>query len=230
MDESSIGFISGTGPQGRGLAMRFSMAGAKVAVGSRQAERAQETVDELNGLVAAQVGEGNYTPIEAGENHAVVSASRLVMLTVPFEHAADTLEGYRDAFSEGAIFVDVTVPLQFGKGDVQVIVPPEGSGSRQLREILPSHVPFTGAFKTLPAHVLEDIASPMNCDTFLFGDNKEAKEELSRSIRRIPTLRPLDVGGISAAATVEGMTALVIRMNRKMKSKEARYSVVGIPE
>lgn len=230
MADSSIGFISGTGPQGRGLAMRFAMGGLQVTVGSRQLERARETVDELNGLLAAQIGDGNFTPIEAGENHEVVAGSRLVMLTVPFEHAAATLEGYKEAFSEGGIFVDVTVPLQFGQGDVQVVVPPEGSGSRRLRAILPSHVPFTGAFKTLPAHVLENIASPMNCDTFLFGDSKEAKEELAQAIRSIPQLRPVDVGGLSAAATLEGMTALVIRINRKMKSREARYTVVGIPE
>ena len=230
MTDFSIGFISGTGPQGRGLAMRFAMAGVEVKVGSRQAERARETVDELNGLVASQMGEGNYTPIEAGENRAVVEASRLVMLTVPFEHAAATLKGYRDAFPEGSIFVDVTVPLQFDKGDVQVVVPPEGSGSRQLRAILPERVPFTGAFKTLPGHVLEEISAPLGCDTFVFGDNKAAKEELAGAIHRIPGLRPIDVGGLSAAATLEGMTALVIRINRKMNSKEARYSVVGIPE
>jgi NADPH-dependent F420 reductase len=230
MSEFAVGFISGTGPQGRGLAMRFAMAGVKVAVGSRQAERAQDTVNELNGLVARQVGQGNFTPIEAGENHAVVAAARTIMLTVPYEHAAPTLEGYRDSFAQGSIFVDVTVPLQFGKGDVQLIVPAEGSGSRALRAILPGHIPFTGAFKTLPAHVLEAIEAPMNCDTFLFGDNKDAKEELSLLIRHIPALRPVDVGGLSAAATVEGMTALVIRINRKMKSKYARYTVVGIPE
>ncbi len=229
MTEPDIGFISGTGPQGRGLAMRFAMAGVAVAVGSRQAERAQATVDELNGLVAAQAGEGNYRPIEGGENHAVVAASRLVMLTVPFEHAAATLESYLESFRDDAVFVDVTVPLQFGKGDVQVVVPPEGSGSRQLRAILPERVPFTAAFKTLPAHVLEEIAEPLDCDTFVFGDDKGAKELLSGVIRRIPSLRPLDVGGLSAAATVEGMTALVIRINRKLKSHAARYRVAGIP-
>ena len=71
MAETEIGFISGTGPQGRGLAMRFAMAGVRVAVGSRQAARAQATVDELNGLAAAQLGQGNHQPIVAGENHAV---------------------------------------------------------------------------------------------------------------------------------------------------------------
>ncbi len=228
MADSIIGFISGTGPQGRGLAMRFAMAGLTVRVGSRQAERAQGTVDELNGILRGHCGEGNFEPITGGENHEVVSGSRLVMLTVPFEHAAATLEGYKDSFAEEAVFVDVTVPLEFGKGDVQVAVPPEGSGSRHLRAILPESVPFTGAFKTLPAHVLEEIGIPMDCDTFVFGDDKEAKEVLSEAIHKVPGLRPVDVGGISAAATLEGMTALVIRINRRRKSKEARFRVVGI--
>jgi NADPH-dependent F420 reductase len=228
MTEPTIGFISGTGPQGRGLAMRFAMAGLTVQVGSRQAERARSTAEELNAIMAGQAGEGNFTPISGGENHAVVGSTELVMLTVPFEHAAPTLETYRDGFGPGAVFVDVTVPLQFGKGDVQVVVPPEGSGSLQLRAILPAGIPFTGAFKTLPAHVLEDVANPMDCDTFVFGDDKPAKEKLMAAIRRIPTLRPVDVGGLSAAATLEGMTALVIRINRRNKSKEARYRVAGI--
>ena len=228
MAESTIGFISGTGPQGRGLAMRFALAGLKVQVGSRQAERAQATAEELNGIMAGHAGEGAFAPIEAGENHRVIATSGLVMLTVPFEHAAATLEGCKDSFREGSVFVDVTVPLAFGKGDVQVVVPPEGSGSRVLRAILPQNIPFTGAFKTLPAHALEEIEVPMNCDTFVFGDDRAAKETLTAAIARVPGLRPMDVGGISAAATVEGMTALVIRINRKRKSKGARFAVVGV--
>ena len=208
--------------------MRLALARLPVRVGSRQAERAQETVDELNGILRGHAGEGNFTPITGGENHAVVNGSKLVMLTVPFEHAAATLEGYKESFSGGAIFVDVTVPLAFGKGDVQVIVPPEGSGSRQLRAILPPEIPFTGAFKTLPAHVLEDLTLLMDCDTFVFGDDREAKATLGETIGRIPGLRPVDVGGLSAAATLEGMTALVIRINRRTKGKEARFRIVGI--
>ena len=230
MADFQVGFISGTGPQGRGLAMRFAMAGLQVALGSRQLERSQETTAQLNGLLEGQVGQGHFAPMVALENDRVVAGSKLVMLTVPFEHAATTLAGLQDAFVAESIFVDVTVPLQFDKGDVQVVIPPEGSGSGHLRTILPSHVPFTGAFKTLPAHVLEDIATPMNCDTFIFGDQKQAKAELARAIGRIPQLRPLDVGGLSAAATLEGMTALVIRMNRKMKSRHGRYRMVGISQ
>ncbi len=232
MSDHSIGFISGTGPQGRGLAMRFALAGVPVRIGSRDEERARVTAEELNAIiavrdVAVQDADGQSTRIEGGGNHRIVAASEFVMLTVPFEHAQATLETYRDDFREGSVFVDVTVPLAFGKGDVQVLVPPEGSGSSALRKVLPGHIPFTGAFKTLPAHVMEALETRMDCDTFLFGDDKAAKGKLAEIIRRIPGLRPIDVGGMSAAATLEGMTALLIRINRRLKSKSARYSVVG---
>lgn len=224
----SIGIIGGTGPQGRGLAMRFALAGLPVVVGSRQDARARDIATGLNSEMEARGGA--FTPIEGAENGAMVGRVDFVFLTVPYENAATTLEGLRDRFRPGAVFVDVTVPLQFGKGDVQVVVPAEGSGSRALRAILPASVPFCGACKTLPAHVLEDISIVLNCDTFIFGDDKEARAALRDVLARIPGLRPLEVGGLSAAATLEGMTALLIRINRRYKSREGRFRVLGLGE
>jgi len=227
MNSTKIGLISGTGPQGRGLALRFAAAGLEVVVGSRDESRAKTTASELNQILTNAFPNLEFPPITATDNKDAVRSSSLVMLTVPFEHAESTLSAYREDFQPGSIFVDVTVPLSFGKGDVQVVIPEAGSGSRQLRAILPDHIPFTGAFKTLPAHVLEQMEVQMNCDTFVFGDDKAAKGRLMEAIRTIPGLRPVDVGGLSAAATVEGMTALLIRINRKLQSKSARFQVVG---
>ncbi len=225
--EPAIAIIGGTGPQGRGLALRFALAGLTVAVGSRQAERGQAIAAELNAEIQ-RLAPASHVPIQGGANGEVVAAAELVFLTVPFEHAATTLEGLREHFAPGAALVDVTVPLAFGKGDVQVVVPPEGSGSRQLRAVLPEAVPLLGACKTLPAHLLEAAAEPLDCDTFVFGDNREAKLRLMETLARIPALRPLDVGGLSAAATLEGMTALLIRLNRRYKSRHGRFGVRGL--
>jgi hypothetical protein len=228
MTEPTLGIIGGTGPQGRGLAMRFALAGLPVVVGSRQDERAREIAAGLN---AELTGLGApFTAIEGAENGAMVGRVDFVFLTVPYENAEATLQGLRERFRPGAVFVDVTVPLAFGKGDVQVLVPEEGSGSRHLRGILPAGIPFCGAAKTLPAHVLEDVRIPLNCDTFVFGDDKDAKERLRAVLARIPGLRPIDVGGLSAAATLEGMTALLIRINRRYKSREGRFRVLGLGE
>jgi 8-hydroxy-5-deazaflavin:NADPH oxidoreductase len=229
MTEPSVGIIGGTGPQGRGLALRFALAGVSVVVGSRQDERAREIAAGLNAELEGLSGSsGTRVAIRGAENAAMVGTVDFVFLTVPFENAAATLEGVRAGFRPGAVFVDVTVPLSFGKGDVQVVVPPEGSGSRLLRTILPEGIPFCGACKTLPAHVLEDVRTPLECDTFVFGDDRAARERLRELLARIPGLRPLDVGGLSAAATLEGMTALLIRINRRYKSREGRFRVLGL--
>jgi hypothetical protein len=227
MSDPIIGIIGGTGPQGRGLAMRLALAGLPVVVGSRQAERGRDIAAGLNEELRAHGGKPR-TPIAGEDNAAMVGRADFVFLTVPFENAAATLEGLKERFRPGSVFVDVTVPLAFGKGDVQVMVPPEGSGSLHLRGILPAGIPFCGAGKTLPAHVLEDLALRMDCDTFVFGDDRAAKERLKETLARIPGLRPLDVGGLSAAATLEGMTALLIRLNRRHQSRAGRFCVVGL--
>lgn len=228
MSDPTIGIIGGTGPQGRGLAMRFALTGLPVLVGSRQDEKARDIATGLNGELEKH-GQP-FHAIVGLENSAMAGQADFVFLTVPFENAERTLQGLAGAFRGGAVFVDVTVPLLFGKGDVQLEVPPEGSASRQLRKILPADIPLCGAGKTLPAHVLEDISIKMDCDTFVFGDDKTAKGNLSALLARIPGLRPLDVGGLSAAVTVEGMTALLIRLNRRYKSQLGRFGVVGLGE
>lgn len=203
--------------------MRFARAGCEVWVGSRDGARARETAKALN-------VEAGTESIQGAENREVVASSRWVLLTVPFESAVETLKGLAGAFQDGSVFVDVTVPLSFGKGGPALIPLAEGSGSQQLRTIVPERVPMLGSFKTLPAHVLDDLRTPMNCDTFVFGDNAGAKAAWMDVVRRIPALRPVDAGSLSAASLVEGMTALVIRINRIAKSKEGRFRVIGIGE
>jgi hypothetical protein len=212
--------------------MRLALTRVLVRIGSRQGQRAKDVAAELNTLMrSAAPGLANDTTfrwIEGGDNAEVAGASDIVMLTVPYESADQTLAGLQGAFRKGQIFVDVTVPLDFGKGDVQLITPPEGSGSKHLRTLVPEFVPFVGAGKTLPAQVLEQLDMPLDCNAFVFSDDKAAKAAVMDLFGRIPALRPLDAGGMSAAATVEGMTVLLIRINRKQQSHGGRFRVTGL--
>ena len=45
--DKTVAVLGGTGPQGRGLARRFADAGLPVVIGSRSAERANETAETL---------------------------------------------------------------------------------------------------------------------------------------------------------------------------------------
>lgn len=220
--ELKVGLIGGTGEEGRGLALRWAMAGAQVIIGSRSADRARETAEDLNRHL-----DGNL--IQHGDNRRAIAESEMVLLTVPFAHAASTLGAHLGDFREGAILVDITVPVSFEQGRATYVAPPEGSASEHLRARLPERIPLVAAFKTEPAHMLADPQAALDCDAFVAGDDKEAKARVIEAIKFIEGLRPVDAGRLEVAATLERMTVMLIGINRRNKIKTGRFRVLGLP-
>lgn len=216
----TIGLLGGTGIEGKGLALRLAQAGLALTIGSRSLERARGVAAELNRQVPGE-------RITGADNPAMLAQAEIVLMTVPFTQAVPALETYRDAFRPGAILVDVTVPVKTkntpGPGDL-----PEGSGSEHLAARLPEGLPLVAAFKTVPAHLLAEIAEPLDCDVFVCGQSDEAKARVMELVRSIPGLRPVDAGRLRSARTLERMTALAIGINRRYKIKAARFRVVGL--
>ena len=225
--ELRVGLIGGTGEEGRGLALRWAMAGAQVSIGSRTIEKAKSTADELNGLLGAR-GETSIQSIGYGENKEVIARSGFVLLTVPFAHAASTLDNHREDFVEGSILIDITVPVSFEQGRVRYVELPEGSASEHLKARLPESIPLVAAFKTEPAHLLAEIDESLDCDSFVASDSKEAKAAVIEAIGFIKGLRAVDAGTLYSARTLERMTVLAIGINRRLKIKTARYRVIGL--
>jgi NADPH-dependent F420 reductase len=220
INELKVGLIGGTGEEGRGLALRWAMAGAQVTIGSRTVERAKATADELNGLIKNNV-------IHHADNRDAIADSEFVLLTVPFQHAASTLDAHAGDFRPGAILIDITVPVTFEKG-ARYVELPEGSASEHLRARLPENIPLVAAFKTEPAHLLAEVDAKLDCDVFVAGDSKEAKARVMEAIRFIEGLRPVDAGTLYSARTIERMTVLAIGINRRYKIKSACYRVQGL--
>lgn len=227
VNELKVGLIGGTGEEGRGLALRWAMAGALVSVGSRTIEKAKATADELNQLLGARAGTA-FQQIAYGENRDVIAANQFVLLTVPFAHSASTLEAHREDFQEGSILIDITVPVSFEQGRVRYVELPEGSASEHLNARLPENIPLVAAFKTEPAHLLAEIDEPLDCDSFVACDSKEAKLQVMEAIGFIDGLRAVDAGTLYSARTLERMTVLAIGINRRHKIKTARYRIVGL--
>lgn len=221
INELKVGLIGGTGEEGRGLALRWAMAGARVTIGSRTIERAKTTADELNQFVP-------NNPISYGENSAAIAESEFVLLTVPFAHAAATLESHKQDFRAGAILIDITVPVSFEQGRVRYVELAEGSASEHLRAQLPDEIPLVAAFKTEPAHLLADATAKLDCDVLVASDDKEAKARVMEAVRFIEGLRPIDAGTLYSARTLERMTVLAIGINRRYKIKTACYRVMGL--
>jgi NADPH-dependent F420 reductase len=223
IEELTVGIIGGTGEEGRGLALRWAMAGAQVILGSRVAERAREAADELNQVLGQE-------KIRYGTNEAAVAASEFVLLTVPFNHAAATLESLNDNFRSDAILIDITVPVSFEQGRVRYVEPAEGSASEHLQGKLPQHIPLVAAFKTEPAHLLLDPQALLDCDTFVASDHKEAKARVIEAIKHLAGLRAVDAGVLYSARCLERMTILLIGINRRYKTRTGRFQVLGLSE
>lgn len=217
----SIGFLGGTGIEGRGLAARLAQAGVAVCLGSRLLKRAQEAAQRINELIGSEL-------VRGAENEEMLCVSEVIFLTVPFEQAVVAIDTYRAKFRAGTILVDVTVPVAFAGGQVRYMSVAEGSGSQALAKRLPTGVELVGAFKTIPAHLLAELGAPLDCDVFVCGDSEPAKARVMEVIQRIPGLRPVDAGGLEAAGTPERMSVLAIGINRRYKIRSARFRVVGL--
>jgi NADPH-dependent F420 reductase len=220
-----IGVLGGTGVEGSGLALRLGQAGFPVLIGSRSVERArgkaQELTDKLKLPSTSSIFSGS-------ENTEVATASDLLFLSVPFEQAEGLVQACLPSFRVGTALVDVTVPLNFQAGRVELKELPEGSGSEHLARCLPEGIALVAAFKTIPAQLLSELNVSLECDVLVCSDSEEAKLSVIDVASRIQGLRALDAGPLKEARTLEHMSALAIRMNRRYKVKSARFRVVGV--
>ncbi len=217
----TLSIVGGTGPQGQGLALRFALAGESVVLGSRDATQAEAVARDLNhrlettGRVFAPVsGTGN---VEAADR-----ADRFVLLAVPFAGHDVMLQTLRPHLA-GKILIDVVVPL--AEGNPRLYAPPaSGSATEAAQDLLGSAVPVVGALHNVSAHVLGDLASRINCDVLICGDDAEAKEAARELIEKLE-VQVYDAGPASSARCVEGITPILIRLNI---SKKVPFRHAGI--
>jgi NADPH-dependent F420 reductase len=217
-DHRAISFIGGTGPEGLGLAVRFASAGEHVIIGSRKLERAQEAVQTILASVPGAKAQGM-------ENEAAVRASAIVMVTVPYSGQKDTLASLTEAIGN-RIVVDTVVPLEFAKGKIRMLDVPEGSATQQAQVILPQ-ARVIGAFHTLSAKELMDIQHEVPSDVVVTGNDAEAKKAVMVLAGKIKGARAVDGGGLENSRYVEGITALLLNINKVYKS-QSMIKIVGV--
>jgi NADPH-dependent F420 reductase len=214
-----IAVVGGTGRQGRGIAQRLVRAGHRVALASRDPSRA---------LAATAGWPADARPPEVSDYGDSIRRADVAILAVPFEAVSPLLEAHRAAFTVGTLVIDVTVPLNFGGGKVSMLPVAEGSAAEHIRARLPDGVRLAAAFKTVPAHLLNEIDRPLDCDEFVCGDSEEARLRAIELVRSVEGLRPIDVGPLSRAASIEQLTLLAVAINRRHNVRAARFRVVGI--
>lgn len=194
---ASIAVIGGTGHLGKAIARRLVKGGHQVSIGSRTAEKAQSTVDEIGAA-----GGGANVDVAAGKD--------IVIVTVPYSSQADTLAQIRGVVGQ-AIVVDTTVPLVPPKV-MRVQLPEAGSAAAEAREHLGPDVKLVTAFHNVAAHIL-DTDAKVECDVLVFSDDVEARNTIV-SLCSDMDLRGLSGGALANSAAAEALTSILIYMNK----------------
>ena len=215
---SMLAFLGGTGPEGRGLTLRYALAGKRVFIGSRDPERGSEAAEKLEekwpGIAAK--GGGNDEAARLGE---------VVFICVPYEAQESLLTELSDSLA-GKVVVNVVAPLTFREGRAVALAVPEGSAAEESAMLLPRSQ-VVAAFQNLSARKLLAAGSPMEGDVVVCSDCGEAKERVMALVELIENLRGVDGGALENARYVEQLTALLLNVNQIYKAQSS-IKLVGL--
>ena len=215
-----IGFVGGTGPEGRGLALRFGLAGRSVLIGSRDQQRAADAAASVSDLAPG-------VTVNGGLNHEVAAESDVVFIAVPFAGHRPTLEALR-AELRGKLVVDVVAPLRFSKGVAIAVDVEEGCAAQQAQAILPNSI-VVGAFHNLSAEELLKPDVSVDSDVIVCGDGRDSKRRVMELAELISGVRAVDGGGLRNSRYVEELTALLININRIYRAHSS-IRIVGLED
>jgi 8-hydroxy-5-deazaflavin:NADPH oxidoreductase len=215
-----IAVIGGTGKEGKGLALRWASAGYDIIIGSRAAERAAATADELN----AAIGKSNVSGLGNAE---AAQAADIVVLSVPYEAHAATLEMIAET-TQGKILIDVTAPLD-PENKKKTLRVPEGSAAQASQVRLGPNVRVVAAFQNISYTHLSDLDRELGCDVLVCGNDKEAKKAVIE-LAQAAGMAAFDAGPIENAVVAEGLTAVLININIAFKIKNAGIRITGVPQ
>jgi 8-hydroxy-5-deazaflavin:NADPH oxidoreductase len=216
----TVGVLGGTGPQGKGLALRWARAGIPVVIGSRKTERAED--------VAAELREALNTDLVTGlDNAGCAERADVVLVAVPWEGHGDLLTSLRERLA-GKIVIDCVNPLGFDERGPFALPVEEGSAAQQAEALLPDSR-VTAAFHHVSAVHLADLSiEEMETDVLVLGDDREATDQVRALADAIPGMRGVYGGRLRNAHQVEALTANLIAINRRYKA-HAGIRITDLP-
>ncbi|HTT59891.1 MAG TPA: NADPH-dependent F420 reductase [Acidimicrobiales bacterium] len=204
---TTVGVVGGTGPAGRGVAVRLAGAGYDVTIGSRDEIRARDAVAGLTsrgpGLISAATNE-------------LAAECDVVVLATPWDSAVPTAQALRKSL-HGKIVISMVNALVRENKELLPLYPPRGSMAAQLAFALPESQ-IVGAFHHLPASEMEDLDSALDADVMVFSDHESARAKVVEMVNEMPGLRGVEAGSLSLASAIEAFTAVCISINIRYRA------------
>lgn len=235
-----LGLIGGTGPQGRGLAVRWARAGHVVHIGSRsrdKAERVAGEVAERAGLPGPGVPAGDQSTerlpgdlptggVHGVPNDVAAEKAELIVVTLPYQAQAATLTGLADIIGDKVV-VNVVNPMTFDEVGPKAVRVEAGSAAEECRELLPQ-ARVVSAFHNVPARRLWQVDQKVDCDVLICGDDDAACQHVAGLAGCIPGVRGVRCGPLRNSAQIENMTPVLLSINKRY-GIHAAIRIDGIP-
>jgi 8-hydroxy-5-deazaflavin:NADPH oxidoreductase len=205
VDGLAIGILGGTGPQGRGLARRFAMAGHPVIIGSRVHDRAH--------AVAREIGHD----VRGLANRDAAREANLVIAAVPWEGHAELLTGLASELA-GKIVVDCVNPMGFDQRGAYPLPVTEGSAAQQAATLLPNSRVVAAFHHVSAVLLLDPEVDSLDQDVLVLGDDRYATNLVQDLAGRIPGVRGVYAGRLRNCGQIEALTANLVSINRRYKA------------
>jgi NADPH-dependent F420 reductase len=204
-----VAIVGGTGDFGLALARRLVEAGDEVVIGSRDAGRASEKARE----VGASRGAANEDAVRGVD---------LVVLATKADGALATAEALADAIGETTL-LSVASELRFDAGGAL-----PGAHTRSLAERTQEllRAPVAAGLHSLAAGKLAH--GRPDEDAFVCGNDEAAKALALELATKVVAGRALDAGPLASARALEGLTAVIVHLNKRYKG-HAGVQVTGLP-
>jgi NADPH-dependent F420 reductase len=204
----NVAVLGGTGAFGSAMARRLVEGGDDVTIGSRDPARAAAT--------AAEVG-----TVRGATNADAVAGADLVLLAVEASAALQTAAELADVIGETPV-LSVASELRFTSG---AALPADESLSlaERMQEVL--RAPVVAGLHSLAAPSLR--AGKAEGDALVCGDDETAKATALELAAKLVTGRALDAGPLASARALEGMTAVIVNLNRS-HGGHAGLQIVGL--
>jgi NADPH-dependent F420 reductase len=219
-----VAVIGGSGALGFGLALRLGLAGVPILIGSRDEARAQETAGRLRERIPG----GEF---DGAANGPAAARAGVVILSVPVRNQVETLMALHDHLRQEQIVVDATVPLAAAVSGraTRMLGVWQGSAAQQAAEMVPEGVRVCSALHTVSAALLADLDHALDEDVLVCGDRKADKAVVAALVQRVPGLRCVDAGRLEQARIAESLTALMIGINARYKTRSG-IRITGLPD
>jgi len=197
-----VAILGGTGSFGRALAVRLAALGEDdVVIGSRDEARARQ--------VASELGDG----VSGATNENAVRGVDLAVLAVKADAALDTARAVAAALGVTPL-LSVASAIEFRKGVGAFPDADPRSLAERVQDVV--RAPVVAGLHSIAAANLD--AAPPEEDALVCGDDADAKELALQFASKLVAGRPLDAGPLASARALEGLTAVIVNLNRRYKA------------